>query len=62
MGAISDEQARRVGELVVSAGEPFEYVDLPDMAHAMHVQDPELFTRLLLDWSRTLVPTNSPRA
>jgi pimeloyl-ACP methyl ester carboxylesterase len=62
MGAISDEQARRVGELVVSAGEPFEYVNLPDMAHAMHVQDPELFTRLLLDWSRTLVPTDSPRA
>ena len=54
MGAISDQQAMKVKELVEGAGAPFEYVSLPDAAHAMHAGDPERFARVLTEWAMKL--------
>ncbi len=54
MGAVSDEQVKRAGELVRGAGQPFTVTDLPDMAHSMHVHDPELFSTTVVEWSATL--------
>jgi pimeloyl-ACP methyl ester carboxylesterase len=54
MGAVSDEQVTRAGKLVTGAGQAFEVVDFPTMAHSMHAQDPERFTRTLRDWAAKL--------
>jgi pimeloyl-ACP methyl ester carboxylesterase len=54
LGAASDEQVARARELVTGAGQPFEVVSLPEMAHSMHGQDPRLFTKLLTDWVQRL--------
>jgi len=54
MGAVSDQQVRRAGELVREVGKRFEVRDLPDMAHAMHAHAPELFTTTLVEWAATL--------
>ncbi len=54
MGAISEEQVRRVRDLVTAAGQPFELLDVPDVAHAMHRHEPELFATTIRDWSATL--------
>ena len=54
MGAISDQQVRRARDLVTDAGQPFDVVDLPDMAHIMHAHDPRLFAATIVDWSSTL--------
>lgn len=56
MGAVSDEQVQRARELIVGAGQPCEVVSLPDMPHAMHIYQPEQFTRTVLDWSAALPP------
>ena len=56
MGAASDEQVARARELVTGAGQPFEVVSLPGMAHAMHEQDPQLFASLLTEWAQKLDP------
>ena len=54
VGAISDFQAQRVGEIVRKAGRPFDYVSLPDAAHAMHESQPERFAGVVRDWVRKL--------
>jgi pimeloyl-ACP methyl ester carboxylesterase len=54
VGAISDFQAQKVKEIVTAAGRPFEYVSLPDAAHAMHRSEPERFANVVTKWSRTL--------
>jgi pimeloyl-ACP methyl ester carboxylesterase len=54
LGAISDLQAKRVCELVSAAGQKIDYQSFPAMGHSMHGQDPELFTRTLVDWAATL--------
>jgi pimeloyl-ACP methyl ester carboxylesterase len=53
-GATSDHQAAKVREIVTAAGHPFEYVSLPDAAHAMHQVDPARFAQVLIRWARTL--------
>jgi pimeloyl-ACP methyl ester carboxylesterase len=53
-GAISDQQAGRVRELVAAAGQPVRYLSFPDMAHSMHGQDPALFASTVAEWSQTL--------
>ena len=53
-GAISDVQATKVREIVTAAGQPFEYVSLPDAAHAMHQADPARFAQVLITWAKTL--------
>mgnify|MGYP001465435668 CR=1 FL=1 len=54
LGAISDVQVNRVRQLVTEADQPFTYRSFPEMAHSMHEQDPELYARTVLEWSRTL--------
>jgi pimeloyl-ACP methyl ester carboxylesterase len=54
MGALSDVQAGRVRQLVEAAGQPIEYRSFPTMGHAMHSQDPKLFTDTLLEWVEKL--------
>lgn len=50
MGAVSDQQVDRAGELVNQAGFPFEVASFPGMAHSMHAQDPVLFTETVTSW------------
>lgn len=54
MGASSDLQVARVRELVTGAGQPFEYVSLPEMPHSLHGHDAQLYVDTLLQWSKTL--------
>lgn len=54
VGAISDFQADKVVELVTSAGQPIEYVSLPDAAHAMHAADPPRYVKVLCNWADKL--------
>ncbi|MGH9047630.1 MAG: alpha/beta hydrolase, partial [Acidimicrobiales bacterium] len=55
MGASTDVQAARVGQLVTEAGQPFEYKSFPTMAHSMHGQDPTLFTSIVAKWASLIV-------
>ena len=54
IGALTDFQAKRAGEIVKSAGQPFDYVSLPDAAHAMHETQPARFATVVRDWAKTL--------
>jgi pimeloyl-ACP methyl ester carboxylesterase len=54
MGALTDLQARRAGELIKEAGQAFDYVSLPDAAHAMHAAQPERFATVVRDWAQQL--------
>lgn len=54
IGALSDMQAEKVRELVTGAGQPFEYVSLPDAAHVLHLTDPRRFADVLTKWSKSL--------
>lgn len=54
LGALSDLQARRAGQLIQEAGQRFEYRSFPEMGHAMHMQDPDLYASVLREWVETL--------
>ena len=54
LGASSDLQAARVGELVTAAGNAFEYVSLPEMGHSRHGQDPAGYVETLASWAATV--------
>ena len=54
MGALSDLQAARARELISACGQRVDYQSFPGMGHAMHEQDPQLFTRTLFDWAESL--------
>ena len=56
VGASSDEQARRVRELVAATGSPLEYRSFPEMPHSMHEHDPKRYVETLLEWVSTLDP------
>ena len=60
MGAVSDLQVKRAGQLVTGAGQRFDVLDFPEMVHLMHAHDPELFTRTVVDWSSTLAAIRLP--
>lgn len=53
-GALTDLQAKKVGEIIQAAGQPFDYVSLPDAAHAMHQTQPERFATIVGDWAKKL--------
>ncbi len=50
-GAMSDQQATRVRELLEGAGVEVTYRSFPDVGHSMHGERPELFVETLLDWA-----------
>jgi pimeloyl-ACP methyl ester carboxylesterase len=54
LGAIADQQADRVRQLVEAAGQPFTYRSFPEMPHSMHGSDPELYARTVTDWVSAL--------
>jgi pimeloyl-ACP methyl ester carboxylesterase len=54
MGALSDLQAAHARELIEAAEQKVEYRSFPKMGHAMHQQDPGLFTAALAEWAATL--------
>ena len=58
-GAMSDDQARRVREIVAGAGQRMDYRSFPDMPHSMHEHAPKQYVETVLDWVATLDrPTN----
>jgi pimeloyl-ACP methyl ester carboxylesterase len=54
MGALTDLQAARAGELVRAAGQAFDYLSLPDAAHTMHQAQPERFAGAVGGWAKSL--------
>jgi pimeloyl-ACP methyl ester carboxylesterase len=54
LGAMSDQQARRVQELLRIAGVPVAYRSFPDVGHSMHGERPELYVATLLEWVESL--------
>ena len=57
LGALSDVQAEYARALIEKTGSPVTYLSFPRMGHSMHGQDPELFTKTLVDWAMTLPST-----
>ncbi|HEX3796784.1 MAG TPA: alpha/beta hydrolase [Acidimicrobiales bacterium] len=53
-GAMSDQQAQRVQDLLGGAGVAVEYRSFPDVGHSMHGDRPELYVETLLDWVKSL--------
>jgi pimeloyl-ACP methyl ester carboxylesterase len=56
LGAMSDQQAQRVRELLAGAGVTVDYRSFPDVGHSMHGDRPDLYVDTLLDWTGTLGP------
>ena len=53
-GALSDQQAQRVQDLLQAAGVPVKYCSFPDVGHSMHGDRPDLYVDTLLDWVKSL--------
>jgi pimeloyl-ACP methyl ester carboxylesterase len=49
-GAMSDQQAQRVQDLLTGAGVDVRYRSFPDVGHSMHGGRPELYVETLFDW------------
>jgi len=54
LGAMSDQQAQRVQDLLTGAGVKVEYRSFPDVGHSMHGDRPELYVGTLLDWVKSI--------
>jgi pimeloyl-ACP methyl ester carboxylesterase len=54
LGAMSDQQAQRVRELLTEAGVDVDYRSFPDVGHMMHGERPDLYVDTLLDWVASL--------
>lgn len=54
LGAMSDQQAKRVQDLLTGAGVKVEYRSFPDVGHSMHGDRPELYVETLLDWVKSI--------
>ena len=50
LGAMSDQQAKRVQDLLTGAGVKVQYRSFPDVGHSMHGDRPELYVETLLEW------------
>ena len=57
-GASTVQQVDQVERLVKNTGQPFTRSSFPQMGHAMHQINPELYVRTFLDWAKTL-PTEA---
>jgi pimeloyl-ACP methyl ester carboxylesterase len=55
-GAMSDQQAQRVRDLLTGAGVEVDYRSFPDVGHSMHGDRPELYAETLLHWVRSIDP------
>jgi pimeloyl-ACP methyl ester carboxylesterase len=54
LGAMTDQQAQRVQDLLAEAGVSVTYRSIPDVGHAMHDEDPERYVDTVLEWVETL--------
>jgi pimeloyl-ACP methyl ester carboxylesterase len=54
LGAMSDQQAQRVCELLTQTGAVADYRSFPDVGHMMHGERPDLYVDTLLDWVASL--------
>ncbi len=54
LGAMSDQQAQRVLDLLTGAGVEVEYRSFPEVGHSMHGEQPELYVETLLNWARSV--------
>lgn len=54
LGALSDFQAQKAGELVRAAGQAFTYKSFPKAAHAMHAVDAANYVKTLREWAAGL--------
>lgn len=50
LGAMSDQQAQRVQDLLRGAGVDVQYRSFPDVGHSMHGDRPDLYVETLCDW------------
>ena len=50
-GAMSDQQAQRVQDLLTAAGVNVQYRSFPDVAHSMHGTRPELYVETIFEWA-----------
>ena len=53
-GAMSDQQAQRVQDLLTGAGVDVRYRSFPDVGHSMHGDRPDLYVETLFDWVTSL--------
>jgi pimeloyl-ACP methyl ester carboxylesterase len=56
LGAMTDQQAQRVRELLTEAGTAVDYRSFPEVGHSMHGDRPELYAETLLDWVGSIDP------
>ena len=61
-GRATLRQIDQVEALVKKAGQPFSRINIPDMGQNMHLQDPEQFVRLLVNWTKDLPTEEEVRA
>lgn len=54
LGAMSDQQARRVKHLLTTTGVAVDYRSFPAVGHSMHGDRPELYVDTILEWTATL--------
>jgi pimeloyl-ACP methyl ester carboxylesterase len=54
LGAMTDQQAQRVRDLLTEAGVAVEFRSFPDVGHAMHSENPQLYVDTVLEWVKTL--------
>jgi pimeloyl-ACP methyl ester carboxylesterase len=54
LGAMSDQQAQRVRDLLTAGGVAVDYRSFPDVGHSMHGDRPELYVETLLEWVRSI--------
>jgi len=54
LGAMTDQQAQRVRDLLAAAGVTVDYRSFPDVGHAMHGERPDLFVDMVLDWVESI--------
>ena len=54
VGALTDQQAHRVRQLVEGAGNSFTYRAFPDMPHSMHGYDPATYVATVTAWLDSL--------
>ena len=50
LGAITDQQVQRAGDLIRGTGNSFTYRAFPTMPHSMHGYDPAAYVATITDW------------
>ena len=53
-GGTSEEQVKRIEQLITATGQPYTFKSFPDMGHGMHSIDPDLWVKTLTEWIATL--------